>query len=198
MLSISYIMTFHFTPVLELWQKSHSMRNFGHELSTSIAIDQSINQQLQNLMDVSQSHRAYLYRYHNGIASVHGVPFIFHSNTHEVIRAGVSRLIIFNQRLPSGINTHMNMEFSRRKCEVLHDIDRNMDGSNYWYFQTRNAVSMIRCAVYTSEGDLLGFIGIDYTERVAANLVKENEKDVLAAANTISRILERKEERQAK
>lgn len=191
-LSMSYIVTFHFTPVLDLWQRSRSMYHFRTELATTIEVDTQVHHELQRLLDQTGGHRTYLFRYHNGIASVNGVPFMFHTNTHEVIKHGVSRVIGFNQRLPSGIAIGMNLEFARRKCVVMVDIDRNTDGSNYWYFQTRGAYAMIRCAVYSSQGDLLGFVGIDFTERTASNVVRSKEADVQAAAQNLSTILERR------
>ena len=191
MLSVSYIVTFHFTPVLELWQRSHSIKMFGQELSTTIAVDQSVNQELQKLLESAQAHRSYLFRYHNGIPSVNGVPFIFHTNTHEVIRPGATRVINQNQRLPTGINSNSNFEFSRRKCVIIYDIDRNVDGANYWHYQTRGAISMIRCAVYTNQGDMLGFVGIDFLERIPIGIVRSKEDEVQRAATAVAVILDR-------
>ena len=191
MLSVTYIMTFHFTPVLELWQRSQSMKTFGQELSTTIAVDQAVNQELQKLLDATQGHRSYLFRYHNGIPTVNGVPFIFHSNTHEVIRPGITRVINQNQRLPTGINSSSNVEFSRRRCVVMLDIDRNIDGANYWHYQTRGAISMVRCAVYTNQGDMLGFVGIDFVERTPNGVVRSREDEVQKAAAAIAVILDR-------
>lgn len=190
-LSMSYIITFHFTPVMELWQQSRSMNHFRVELATTLAVDQNVNQELQRLLDQTGAHRSYLYRYHNGIATVSGTPFMFHTNTHEMIKPGVSRLIAYNQRLPTSINTTMNSEFARRNCVVMNNLERQIESINYWYFQTRGAHSMVRCAVYSAQGDILGFVGIDFVERTPAEQVRNKEKDVQQVAESISRILDR-------
>lgn len=191
MLSISYIITFHFVPVMDLWQRSKSMTHFRQELSTTLAVDQSINQELQRLLDETGSHRAYLFRYHNGIASVNGIPFMFHTNTHEVIKPGVARVIAYNQRLPISINANMNGEFARRNCVTMTNLERQAESLNYWYYQTRGAYSMIRCAVYTAQGDLLGFVGLDFVDRTPADQVRSKERDVQHTAAALSRILDR-------
>jgi hypothetical protein len=190
-LSVSYIITFHFTPVLDLWQQSRSMNHFRVELATTLAVDQHINQELQRLLDQTGAHRSYLFRYHNGIATVSGTPFMFHTNTHEMIKPGVARLIAYNQRLPTSINTTMNTEFARRNCVVMTNLERQVESISYWYFQTRGAHSMIRCAVYSAQGDILGFVGVDYVERTAIDQVRSKEKDVQENAAAISRILDR-------
>jgi hypothetical protein len=192
MLSASYIITFHFRPVIELWQASRSLHHFRTELNTALVVDQAINSQLALLMDQTQGHRAYLFRYHNGVPSVNGVPFMFHTNTHEVIRAGVARVIQFNQRLPSGINVAMNQEFARRRCVSLRDLDSNRDGANHWYYQTRGAVAMIRCAVYTREGDVVGFVGVDYLDPTSESQLRTAEISVQAVAMAVSQSLDRR------
>ena len=190
-LSMSYIITFHFTPVLDLWQQSRSMNHFRVELATTLAVDQGINQELQRLLDETGAHRSYLFRYHNGIATISGTPFMFHTNTHEMIKPGVARLIAYNQRLPTSINTAMNAEFARRNCVVMTNLERQVESISYWYFQTRGAHSMIRCAVYSAQGDILGFVGVDFVERTALDQVRSKERDVQQNAAAISRILDR-------
>jgi hypothetical protein len=160
--SLSYILTFHFEPVMDLYQRSRSFEHFQNELTTSMAIDTQINEELSILLRVTNSERVYVFRYHNGIPAVAGIPFIFHTNTHEVIKPGVNRVIGLMQRIPSSINVHMNQEFAARKCVILQDIDLDSTGTDYWFFQSRGARHMIRCAFYSRQGDLLGFVGVDY------------------------------------
>lgn len=165
MLSITYIVSFHFLPVMELWQRSRSFDHFRTELSTSVAVDHQVNTELQQVLQRTHADRAYVFRYHNGIPAVGGVPFIFHTNTHEVIRPGVNRVISLMQRIPSSINVHMNQEFIQNRCVTLNDLDLDTTGHDYWYYQSRGSIHLVRCAFYTTQGDLLGFVGLDYVNR---------------------------------
>lgn len=190
MLSTSYIVTFHFQPVIDLLRHSQSLEHFRSELATSIAVDTQVNNELTNLASATNSQRAYVFRYHNGIPSVNNIPFMFHTNTHEVIRAGANRSIVFSQRLPTSVTHTMNVEFVRRKCVTLKDIDSNPDSSHYWQFQMRNSLSMIRCPFFSPTGDLLGFIGVDYTDRVNAEVLRTAEASVESSSQRIGRIFD--------
>lgn len=167
------------------------MNHFKTELSTSIAIDTKVNQELHSLLNDTQSDRTYVFRFHNGIPSVAGVPFIFQSNTHEVIRAGVSRVILFSQRIPSSLNSNSNHEFSKRLCVNYTHLDDNHNSIHYWYFETRQAKSMIRCPLFTKHGDILGFVGIDYMSDIIEDLAMQSEKKLRSVAANLSIIFDK-------
>lgn len=191
MCSVTYIVTFHFQPVLDAWQKSRSINHFRAELSTSIAIDTRVNQELQSTLKETGADRSYVFRYHNGIPSVAGVPFIFHSNTHEVIKPGVSRVILFSQRIPSSLNTSSNQDFTRRLCKVYTHLDDDQNSVNYWYYQTRQAQSMVRCPIFTSQGDILGFVGLDFITDASEHTLQEADRYLKSVANNLGRIFDK-------
>jgi hypothetical protein len=191
MLSTSYILAFHFQPVFDLWQRSHSMNNFTKELQTSVAVDSSANQNLSQLLAATNSNRAYIFRFHNGIPSPNNVPFIFHTNTHEVIKPGTNRIINFGQRLPSSLISNMSQDFLRKRCVTLTNLNTRPDSANYWLYESRAALHVIRCAFFSSSGDLLGFVGIDYTEMTASAVVRTHEDAVRNSAEQLSKIFDR-------
>jgi hypothetical protein len=190
MLSITYIITFNFKPIMDHWERSRSIEHFRSEMSNSIAVDARVNNELNNILQATRADRAYIFRYHNGIPAVAGVPFMFHSNTHEVIRPGTSRVIMFNQRLPSSLNVSMNVEFSKNNCVIYNGLSERVDGVNHWYWQTRGSHSMIRCAIYTRSGDMLGFVGLDYIANPTDHDHADNELKLKASAVLLSRLFE--------
>ncbi len=192
-MSFTYIVTFHFTPVLDLWQRSRSMQNFTTELTTSIHVDARITEELQKVLTNTLADRTYVFRYHNGIPAVGGIPFIFHTNTHELIRPGVNRVISLMQRIPSSINVHMNQEFAKGKCITLTDIDKDTTGHDYWYYQARGSRHMIRCPIYSRNHDLIGFVGVDYVQEVAAINMEAREAYLMQSAQAIGQILQQRE-----
>jgi hypothetical protein len=50
---------------------------------------------------------------------------------------------------------------------------------------------MTRCAFFSNNGDLLGFVGIDYTEPTSAAQVRNNEDIVKQTAEQLGRIFDR-------
>jgi hypothetical protein len=162
-LSSSYILAFHFTSVLSIYREAHNISNFNDNLRVSAKRDQEINTALQALLETTHSTRAYVFRYHNGLAAVNGVPFFFHTVTNEVISPGTPRVIQFERNIPSGINMAMNSQFMQNRCAVINNADADRESQNYWYYQSRGARSMIRCPIFMQNGDLFGFVGVDYS-----------------------------------
>lgn len=169
------------------------MQHFTHELNTSIHVDTRITEELQKVLTATLADRTYVFRYHNGIPAVGGIPFIFHTNTHEVIRPGVNRVISLMQRIPSSINVHMNQEFARGKCITLTDIDKDITGHDYWYYQARGAKHMIRCPIYSRQGDLIGFVGIDYVNDGRSSELSGHEVTLKQSALNLGQILQQRE-----
>ena len=162
-LSTSYIIAFHFTSLIAVYNEAHDIKNFDRNLKMSTAKDKKLGIQLEALMTETHSNRAYIYRFHNGLAAVSGVAFFFQTNTNEVISPGTARLQDFEQRIPAGLNMAMNNEFIEDRCGVIPLTTKNPNSQNYWYYERRNAKSVIRCPIFLENGDLLGFIGVDYT-----------------------------------
>ena len=162
-LSSSYILAFHFTSVMSIYREAHNISNFNDNLRVSARRDQEINTALHTLLEATSANRAYVFRYHNGLAAVNGVPFFFHTVTNEVISPGTPRVIQFERNIPSGINMAMNSQFMQNRCAVITDADADRESQNYWYYQSRGARSMIRCPIFMQNGDLFGFVGVDYS-----------------------------------
>lgn len=177
-LSSAYILAFHFTSVVSIYREAHSIREFGQNIMVSSRQDQAIGLNLQRLLESSGANRAYVYRYHNGLAAINGVPFFFQTMTHEVISPGTSRVMQFEQRIPASINIAMSNQFVQNRCGVVDHADSDRDSQNYWYFQHRGARSLVRCPIFMQNGDLFGFVGVDYTGDV-------DDARLLAVADTV-------------
>jgi hypothetical protein len=191
MLSLSYIITFHFDPVVNLWEQSKSFNHFRNELSTTIAMDSQVNAQLSTLLTATGAARIYVFRYHNGTPSYNGVPFMFHTQTHEVIRPGVTRVINLSQRLPTSINSQLNSEFTHKSCVIMNNLDKNPDGSMYWFWQSRGSYAMVRCGFYTANGDLLGFVGADYLDPITDSKLQIDVPTIQSGAKVIGKLFDR-------
>ena len=162
-LSVSYVVAFHWSTIVQIYTSAHDIRDFGTNLKMSVENDSKLDDLLTGLINETGGMRAYIYRYHNGLAAINSVPFFFQTNTHEVIAPGASRLLPYEQRIPASFNPYINNHFIKNMCVIVTDADKDPNSQNYYYYQSRQAKAFARCPLYMAEGDLFGFIGIDFT-----------------------------------
>jgi hypothetical protein len=187
-LSCAYVISFHFTSLLHIYQEAHNIKNFNTNLVASTRQDMQVNDALTSLLGVTDANRAYVFRYHNGLAAVSGVPFFFQTNTHEVIKPGTSRVVMFEQHIPASINMAVSNQLMQNRCAFIQKADEDKDSQNYWYFQNRGAKSVIRCPIFMSNGDVFGFVGIDYADRQDSKRFEYLSEHLKTTANTIAQI----------
>lgn len=164
-ISSSYITAFHWSSLVQLYEDHEQgvqHRQFNANLKLNVATNIKINSELKKMLDDTNSMRVYIYRYHNGLPSISNVPFFFQTNTHEVISPGTPRLINFEQRIPVGIHMASSIAFVANKCIFIGNTEIDKSSQDYYFFQSRNAASLIRCPIYMENGDLFGFVGIDW------------------------------------
>jgi hypothetical protein len=162
-ISSGYIFAFHFTSLVSIYQDAHNIRNFNANLRLGTRQAQEITTNLQSLIETVGSNRAYVFRYHNGLAAVNGVPFFFQTMTHEVISPGTPRLMGFEQHLPASVGIMMSAQFMQNRCGIIEHANTDPDSRNYWYFLSRGATDIVRCPIFAANGDLFGFVGVDFT-----------------------------------
>ena len=158
----AYVIAFHFTSLVSIYEEAHSITSFSMNLKTSVENDNSIYRNLNRLLSDTNGMRAYVYRYHNGLAAISGVPFFFQTMTHEVIAPGTARILPFEQRIPASIHMAINNAFVNDKCAVIKNTDRDKENQDYYFWTSRGAKNLLRCPIYMSNGDLFGFVGIDF------------------------------------
>ena len=162
-ISSAYVISFHWDSLVRIYEEAHSIQSFSANLKTSVENDNRIYTNLNSVLSDTKGMRAYVYRYHNGLAAISGVPFFFQTMTHEVITPGAARIMEFEQRIPAGIHMAINNEFIQDKCAVINNADKDPSNQNYYFYQSRNAKALIRCPIYMSNGDLFGFVGVDFS-----------------------------------
>lgn len=184
MLSTSYVIAFHWTSLVRIYDEAHSIQSFSINLKQSVETDNRINMELTDAMTATSGIRAYVYRYHNGLAAISGVPFFFQTNTNEVISPGTSRLMPYEQRIPVAIHMGINSNFVDNHCAVIRNTDTDRQNQNYYFWTSRAAKSLIRCPIYMDDGDLFGFVGVDFNRDIVSE--KRNEDIIHELARRIA------------
>jgi hypothetical protein len=187
-LSVCYVVSFHFTSLVHIYDEAHNIKEFNNNLRISAKIDAEIQDILNKVLAETHSNRSYLFRYHNGLAAVNGIPFFFQTNTHEVISPGTQRLMQFYQRIPASITPFMNQKFAQNECIVLNNIDKSTDIQMLYFYQSRNTKSMIRCPIFMGDGDLWGFVGIDFNNEQNVDKLDKDKTIVIKAAMDLTKI----------
>jgi hypothetical protein len=184
--STAYVVAFHFTSLVSVYEEAHSITSFSSNLKTSVENDNAIYADLNRLLNDSGGSRAYAYRYHNGLAAISGVPFFFQTMTHEVISPGTARILPFEQRIPASIHMAINNAFVNDKCAVIKNTDRDKENQDYYFWTSRGAKHLIRCPIYMSNGDLFGFVGVDWTADIKDT--ENSQKQIKQAADHIAQL----------
>jgi hypothetical protein len=185
-LSFSYIAAFHWSSIVEIYESANSHQHFDENLKLNVITDNKILVVLQKVMEDTSGMRAYVYRYHNGLPAISGIPFFFETNTHEVIAPGASRLMLFEQRVPTSIHTGQNIMFAQNKCLLVPNTKNDTVSQDYYFFERRNATAVLRCPIFLSNGDLFGFVGIDWN-----HIIKDNpaiDAELITAAKELGSI----------
>ena len=182
------MVSFHFTSLVHIYDEAHNIKQFSTNLRLSAKIDTEIQDILNKMLADSHSNRSYLFRYHNGLAAVNGIPFFFQTNTHEVISPGTQRLMQFYQRIPASLTPMMNQKFAQNECVVLNHIDKSTDIQLLYFYQSRNTKAMIRCPIFMGDGDLWGFVGIDFSNEQNPDKLSNDKTIVLNAAMDLTKI----------
>jgi hypothetical protein len=177
-LSSAYVVSFHWDSLIRIYEEAHSIQSFSANLKTSVENDNRIYTDLNVVLADTKGMRASVYRYHNGLAAISGVPFFFQTMTHEVIAPGASRIMGFEQRIPAGIHMKINNEFIQNKCAIINNTDKDPSNQDYYFYQSRNAKALIRCPIYMDNGDLFGFVGVDFSKDLSAVTADSTVKDV--------------------
>lgn len=166
-LSCSYVVAFHWDSVVSIYTTSQTGSIGADSLRMSPDVDNDVNYKLQQLLTDQGGMRVYVYRYHDKLNSISGVPFFFQSNTHELIAPGAARLMSFEQRIPASIHIAMNNDFVKNQCVFIEDTTTDKNSQNYYFYTSRGAMSMARCPIFLNNGDLFGFVGIDWNHTMS-------------------------------
>lgn len=182
----AYVVIKDFSALVRVWSEAHEISSFSNNLKLNVTNDGLIARDLDAIMLKSGSARAYIYRFHNGLAAINNVPFFFQSMTHETIAPGAQRILPYEQRIPVGIGMKMNLAFLANKCIVMRDTDKDMGNANYYYWISRGARHFVRCPIFMPNGDLFGFVGLDYIDQDSK--LEEGEKLLREQADILTKL----------
>lgn len=131
------------------------------EVKNTFEKDKVINNILEDLLENTQSDRAYLFQLHNGRRSIGGTSFLYISGTHEVVRLGISQDYLQLRNVPASITYEQNLVLVNKDYFCFRSIE-DVEGVALRELLRQQAVESI-CVYGVFKGDILvGFVGVDY------------------------------------
>lgn len=151
----------------------------GHHLtpqeSKSVAqIEKKINDTIQEILEQTNASRVCVVKYHNGQRDMTGMAFLKMSMTNEVVNRGVAPLMgDFKDLFRSYLAYWCHELEIKGKC-VIKDTNemQNVDINMYEYLKTRNIEAKYGLALTNLEGDIIGFICVEYLDKKDFDLKK--------------------------
>ena len=130
---------------------------------SSLENDLIIERALKTLLDETNSDRAYIFRFHNGVTYYNGTHKSKMSNDYEVVREGVTTQAEALQDLPtslylSWIKNVINLEM------FVTDLNK-MEDLRVKYMLQQQGIEAIAVAPYYRNGKLFALIGVDYIRK---------------------------------
>ncbi len=133
---------------------------------SSLENDLLIERALKTLLDETNSDRAYIFRFHNGVTYYNGTHKSKMSNDYEAVREGVTTQAEFLQDLPTSLYLNwikgvINMEMFVTDINLMEDL-------RVRYMLQQQGIEAIAVAPYYRDGKLFALIGVDYIRKITA------------------------------
>lgn len=138
---------------------------------SSINRDIAINKSLTNLMNDTNSDRAYIFRFHNGVTYYDGTHKSKMSCDYEVTRRGISREAQRLQDIPTGLYADWIKSVIANEMYVV-DVE-SMDDELTKQTLEMQGIKGIAVAPYYRNGNLYALIGIDYVRTITNDEVQD-------------------------
>lgn len=174
---------------LETYRPVEIPRNI---IISSTEDNKRINSILYDLLLKTRADRSYVFQFHNGRKGLSGVEFLFMTNTHEQVMPGVSSEISNLQSVPISIGTEMLEDMIKDgegKCWITENIK---DSSTRGILQRQATKYLCFDLIHDTEGNLIGFTGVDYVNRPVPNDINISNYMAINSAK-IEELLKREE-----
>jgi hypothetical protein len=130
---------------------------------SSLENDLVIERALKTLLNETNSDRAYIFRFHNGVTYYNGTHKSKMSNDYEVVREGVTTQAEALQDLPTSLYLNwikivINMEMFVTDINTMEDL-------RVKYMLQKQGVEAIAVVPYYRDGKLFALIGVDYIRK---------------------------------
>ena len=129
----------------------------------------------QILLETGAS-RVCIVKYHNGNKDMTGKSFLKMSMTNEVVNLGVAPMMSDFRDLFRSLLAYWCHEIETKECCIISDAEdlKNIDITMYQYLTVRNIEAKYGIGLKDNDGNIIGFICIEYLNKSDFDLKKIN------------------------
>lgn len=139
-------------------------------------IERQINDNLNTILKETGASRVSIVKYHNGNKDMTGKSFLKMSMTNEVVNLGVAPMMSDFRDLFRSLLAYWCHEIETKECCIISDTEdlKDIDITMYQYLTVRNIEAKYGIGLKDKDGNIIGFICIEYLNKSDFDLKKIN------------------------
>lgn len=139
-------------------------------------IEKEINDIINQILLETGASRVCIVKYHNGNKDMTGKSFLKMSMTNEVVNLGVAPMMSDFRDLFRSLLAYWCHEIETKECCIISDTEdlKNIDITMYQYLTVRNIEAKYGMGLKDNDGNIIGFICIEYLNKSDFDLKKIN------------------------
>lgn len=139
-------------------------------------IEKEINDIINQILLETGASRVCIVKYHNGNKDMTGKSFLKMSMTNEVVNLGVAPMMSDFRDLFRSLLAYWCHEIETKECCIISDTEdlKDIDITMYQYLTVRNIEAEYGIGLKDNDGNIIGFICIEYLNKSDFDLKKIN------------------------
>lgn len=139
-------------------------------------IEKEINDIINQILLETGASRVCIVKYHNGNKDMTGKSFLKMSMTNEVVNLGVAPMMSDFRDLFRSLLAYWCHEIETKECCIISDAEdlKDIDITMYQYLTVRNIEAKYGMGLKDNDGNIIGFICIEYLNKSDFDLKKIN------------------------
>ena len=139
-------------------------------------IEKEINDIINQILLETGASRVCIVKYHNGNKDMTGKSFLKMSMTNEVVNLGVAPMMSDFRDLFRSLLAYWCHEIETKECCIISDTEdlKDIDITMYQYLTVRNIEAKYGIGLKDNDGNIIGFICIEYLNKSDFDLKKIN------------------------
>ena len=167
-------------------------------INTRLKITPEVKGVLKKLLLQTHASRAYVFEFHNGTTSLGGLPFVYMSNTYEILGQTASSQMHARQQMPFTLFDSLVTQLMQKDVVTVDTRNKTSDFDLIIYetLEKRGTTILVGTKLLDEHKRVIGFLGIDYCGSLNKTIfcndetaIKEIEKIVFREAQALSTLL---------
>lgn len=168
----------NYTAMIQDIVQGVSKRHLTFEESKGlIQIEKQINDAINVILKETNASRVCIVKYHNGNKDMTGKSFLKMSMTNEVVNIGIAPMMQDFKDIFRSLLSYWCHELEINEVCVIRNVEeiKGKDVTMYQYLVTRNIESKYGTVLKDNDGNIIGFICIEYLDKKDFDLEKINK-----------------------